>query len=117
MTNRAKEYYENNVAAMKPIRAAMPELMKGFGGLHQSAMKAGALTALEKELMALSIAVVVRCENCIYAHVQAATHAGATREQVLEAAGVAVLMQGGPSYTYLPRVVEALDALAATSSV
>jgi hypothetical protein len=24
---------------------------------------------------------------------------------------VAVLMQGGPTYTYLPRVVEALDAL------
>ena len=37
--------------------------------------------------------------------------AGATREQVLEAAGVAIMMQGGPTYTYLPKVVEALDAL------
>ena len=46
------------------------------------------------------------------AHVQAALNAGATREQILEAAGVAVMMQGGPTYTYLPRVMEALDALA-----
>jgi AhpD family alkylhydroperoxidase len=74
-------------------------------------MKPGALTVLEKELMAMAIGLALRCENCIYAHVQSALNAGATREQVLEAAGVAVLMQGGPSYTYLPRVTEALDAL------
>jgi AhpD family alkylhydroperoxidase len=79
-------------------------------------MKPGALTVLEKELIALAIGLAVRCENCVYAHVQAALNAGATREQVLEAAGVAVLMQGGPSYTYLSRVVEALDAIASRSS-
>jgi alkylhydroperoxidase/carboxymuconolactone decarboxylase family protein YurZ len=43
-------------------------------------------------------------------HVQKCLQAGATREQVLEAAGVAVMMQGGPTYTWLPTVVEALDA-------
>ena len=79
-------------------------------------MKAGALSVLEKELMALAIGLAVRCENCIYSHVQAAVHAGATRVQILEAAGVAVLMQGGPAYTYLPRVIEALDALGVASS-
>src|ERR1700690_3758515 len=101
MSSNAKNYYENNAAAMKPVRASMPELIKGFGALHQTAMKGGALTVLEKELMAMAIGLSVRCENCIYAHVQAAMNAGATREQVLEAAGVAVLMQGGPTYTYL----------------
>jgi len=59
--------------------------------------------------------LAMRCENCIYSHVQAAQKAGATREQILEAAGVAVLMQGGPSYTYLPRVTEALEAIAERS--
>jgi AhpD family alkylhydroperoxidase len=101
---------------MKPVRASMPDLIKGFGSLHQSAMKPGALTVLEKELMALAIGLALRCENCIYAHVQASLNAGATREQILEAAGVAVLMQGGPTYTYLPRVIEALDALTEPSS-
>lgn len=112
MSTNAAAYYEGNAAAMKPVRSAMPDLIKGFGGLHQAAMKPGTLTAAEKELIALGIAIAERCENCIYAHVNAALNAGATREQILEAAGVAVLMQGGPSYTYLPRVTEALDALA-----
>lgn len=116
MSSNASDYYENNATAMKPVRAAMPDVLKGFGGLHQAAMKAGALTVLEKELIALAIGLALRCENCVYAHVEAALRAGATREQVLEAAGVAVLMQGGPTYTYLPRVIEALDALAQRSS-
>ena len=112
MSTRAKEYYEQNASAMRPVRASMPELVKGFAGLHQAAMKMGdALTVAQKELVALAIGLAVRCENCIYAHVQAALNAGATREQILEAAGVAVMMQGGPTYTYLPRVTEALDAL------
>jgi len=61
--------------------------------------------------LALAIGMSVRCEPCIYIHVEKALKAGATREQVLEAAGVAVMMQGGPTYTYLPKVVEALDEL------
>lgn len=111
MSNNAKDYYENNPAAMRPVRAAMADAIKGFAALHQAVMKPGALSVLEKELMAIAIGLAVRCENCIYAHVQAALNAGATREQILESAGVAVLMQGGPTYTYLPRVNEALEAL------
>jgi AhpD family alkylhydroperoxidase len=76
-------------------------------------MKDGALSLAQKELIALSIGLALQCENCIYSHARSALKAGATHEQILEAASVAVLMQGGPSYTYLPRVTEALDALAA----
>ena len=108
----AKQYYENNASAMRPVRAEMPDVVKGFGALHQATMKAGNLSVRDKELIALGIGLAERCEPCIYSHVRAAVNAGATREQVLEAAGVAVLMQGGPSFTYLPRVTEALDALA-----
>ena len=116
MSSTAQHYYENNPAAMKAARAAAPELVKGFGGLHQAAMRAGALPLMEKELIALAIGLALRCENCIYSHVQAAVRAGATRAQILDAAGVAVMMQGGPSYTYLPRVIEALDAIEARAA-
>ncbi|HWB19259.1 MAG TPA: carboxymuconolactone decarboxylase family protein [Phycisphaerales bacterium] len=113
MTTNAAAYYAQNAAAMKPIRSDMPDVLRGFDALHQSAMKEGVLSVRDKELIALAISLAVRCENCIYAHVSSALKAGATREQILEAAGVAVLMQGGPTYTYLPRVTEALEALAA----
>lgn len=111
MSSNAKQYYQTVASAMRPVRAEMPDIVKGFRELHQAALKPGALSVREKELIALSIGLAVRCENCIYSHVKACLAAGATREQILEAAGVAVLMQGGPSYTYLPRVIEALDAL------
>lgn len=116
MTTAAQEYYANNPAAMRAARAELPEAMKAFGGLHQAIMKPGALGLAEKELIALAIGLAVRCENCIYSHVHAALKAGANREQILEAASVAMMMQGGPTYTYLPRVVEALDALAEPTS-
>lgn len=111
MSTNAQHYYENVAAAMKPVRAEMSEIVKGFGAMHQAALKPGALTLVEKELIALAIGLAVRCENCVYSHIQACLKAGATREQILDAAGVAVMMQGGPTYTYLPRVIEAVDAL------
>ncbi len=111
MSTNAKYYYQNVASAMRPVRAEMPDVVKGFRELHQAALKPGALSLRDKELIAMSIGLALRCESCIYSHVKACLTAGATREQILEAAGVAVLMQGGPSYTYLPRVIEALDAL------
>jgi len=111
MSTAAEHYYEHNARAIKPVREGMPEILKGFGGLHQAAMQEGALGLREKELIALAIGMAVRCENCIYAHVRAALKAGATEQQVLEAAQVAVMMGGGPTYTYLPRITEALEAL------
>jgi AhpD family alkylhydroperoxidase len=117
MSTNAQEYYANNPAAMKSARAAMPEVFRGFSGLHQATIKDGAVPVKEKELIALGIGLAVRCEPCIYAHVEAALKAGATAQEIIETAGVAVLMQGGPTYTYLPRVTEALEALAEPNPV
>jgi AhpD family alkylhydroperoxidase len=111
MSTAAQAYYQSNAAAMAPVRAQLPDLLKAFAGLHQATLRPGALSTAQKELIALGIGLAVRCENCLYAHIKAALAAGASRDQILETAGVAVLMQGGPTYTYLPRVTEALDAL------
>src|SRR5215469_3547608 len=117
MSSNAKHYYQNVASGMKSVRSELSEIVKGFRELHQAAFKPGALSLLEKELIAMSSGLALRCENCIYSHVKACLAAGATREHILEAAGVAVLMQGGPSYTYLPRVIEALDALTVQEEV
>lgn len=98
---------------MKAMKAVMPDAAKAFSALHQGTMKANALTDLEKEFVALGIGIAVRCENCIFAHVEKCIKLGATAEQVLDVATVAVMMGGGPSYTTAPTVVEALVALGA----
>lgn len=116
MTTAAQEYYRNGAARMAAAKAAVPEAVRGFGTLFQAVMKPGQLGVREKELLALGIGMALRCDDCVYAHISKALSNGATRAQILEAAQVAVMMQGGPAYTYLPKIVEALDALEATSS-
>ena len=112
MLIEGKTFYDEWPSRMAKAKAAAPDAVKGFGGLFQSVMKEGSMSVREKELVALGIGIALRCDPCVYAHVEKALRAGATREQVLETAGVAVMMQGGPAYTYLPRIVEVLDAAA-----
>ena len=50
---------------------------------------------------------------CINSHVQNAIKAGVTREELVEALGVAVLMGGGPSSAYAGIVLEAYDQFSA----
>lgn len=51
-------------------------------------------------------------EPCINLHVQKCLDAGNSPAEILEAASVAVMMQGGPAYTHIPVAMEALEALA-----
>ena len=80
----------------------------GFAHLHKEATAAGTLGTKVKELMALAIAVAIHCEDCIAYHVHDAVKAGATRNEVLETLGVAIMMGGGPALMY---ACEAFDAL------
>ena len=60
-----------------------------------------------KELMALIIGVVDRCDGCIAAHARGAVLAGASKEEAAEAIGVSFLMQGGPATVYGARAYDA----------
>ena len=91
------------------LNRSLPDVMKGFGDLHRSAVADGALPRATKELMAVAIAIATPCEDCITLHMHDALKAGATPEQVHEAIGVAVLMAGGPASTYATRALDALE--------
>jgi AhpD family alkylhydroperoxidase len=94
----------------------LPGPMGGFGQLHKAALADGALSTKVKELMALAIAVSSRCEGCIAFHTQAALKAEATRAELFETLGVAILMGGGPSAMYACEALEAIEQFQAASS-
>ncbi len=96
-------------AGYRTLNRDLADVMNGFGALHQAAVADGSLSRSTKELIAVAIAVALHCEDCVTLHMHDAIKAGATREQVLEAIGVAVLMGGGPASTYATRAVEAFD--------
>ncbi len=77
-----------------------PNIAKGFGMMHKATVEDKALTAKQKELIALGIAIAIRCEGCIACHVKDAIKTGATQEEIVETIGVAVVMGGGPSIVY-----------------
>ncbi len=112
-TKEASMKFKMDVGKMK---AEIPDTTQGFAALFTRIMKDGALTLIEKELIALSIGVALRCEPCIWGHIQNCLDAGATRQQILEAASVAVMMGGGPAYTYIPVVLDTLDDLQESGS-
>lgn len=111
MSSDVEKFFEQWTADQIKMKQLAPEVLRGFGGLFQATMKEGALSVREKELIALGIGLAVRCVPCINLHVEKGLHAGATPEQILEAAGVAVMMQGGPSFTHVPEVIRALGHL------
>jgi AhpD family alkylhydroperoxidase len=92
---------------LRDLRGGAPEVMKGFAGMAQAATAAKALDAKTKELIALGIAVAVRCDDCIAFHVKAAVQQGASREEIMETLGMSIYMGAGPSVMYATHALEA----------
>lgn len=109
MTEDLVAQREHLEAGLVQLGRELPGPMGGFARLHRKATADGALRGSVKEMMALAIGVAVGCEGCIIYHTAAAIEAGATREEILEAIGVAVLMAGGPGAIHAVHALDALD--------
>lgn len=94
---------------MRTLRGDTPEVMKAFSGLAQAALTPKALDVKTKELLALGIAVAIRCDDCIGFHVKAALDQGATRAEVTETLAMAVYMGAGPAVMYATHALDALE--------
>ena len=95
--------------ALGTLRKEIPETMQGFNAMSKAALTAGALSAMEKELIALAIGVASRCDACIGFHVKALIRLGVSREQFMETLGVCTYMGGGPTLMYAAEAVRAFD--------
>jgi AhpD family alkylhydroperoxidase len=109
MEKNYPEYRNHLRSLMKRLSTELPGPVSGFAQLHKAALADGALPTRVKELIALGIAIAARCEGCIAHHVHGSLRAGATREEILDTIGVAILMGGGPASTYACEALEALD--------
>lgn len=98
---------------LRALRGGAPEVMMSFAAMAEAATKPNALDAKAKELIALGIAVALRCDDCIAFHAKAALERGASREEVLEAIGMAIYMGAGPAVMYASHAIAAFDQLQA----
>ena len=100
MTVDYKAEFKDLGGEYQGLQKAMPEVIKAFGGLHKATMGDGVLPAKMKELIALGIAINMRCEGCTVSHVRSALRTGATLEEIAEAIGVSIVLGGGPASVF-----------------
>jgi AhpD family alkylhydroperoxidase len=93
----------------RELRRVIPDVYKGFGALHDAALREGVLDTKTKELIALALAIGSECDGCIAAHAHAAVLHGASLEEAAETIGVTFLMHGGPATIYGPRAYAAFS--------
>ena len=98
-------------SCLAPFRKSQSEAMRGFGQLAQAAMAEGAISAKNKELIALAIGVSQHCSGCSGFHVKALHKLGASRAELEEMLAVAVYMGGGPSLMYSAEALHAWDVV------
>ncbi|MGA3282547.1 MAG: carboxymuconolactone decarboxylase family protein [Smithella sp.] len=71
----------------------------------------GALSKMNKELIAVGISVCINCEPCTVWHVREALRAGAKEEMIIEAIEVAAEMGGGPTVARSSFALKVLEHL------
>jgi len=98
---RLQEILREREKKRERLRKEAPGLFNGFSGMVAASMGPGSLGRKEKELIAVAGSVITRCEPCLAHHVSDATAAGATREEILEAAAVGMGFGGAPSFVFV----------------
>ena len=95
---------------MSALARSTPDFFGDFSSLSGKAMAAGQLSPGTKELMAIAIAVVQGCDDCILYHVERTKQHGSDEAQLVEALQVAIEMGGGPAVMYAARALDAFRA-------
>ena len=102
------DYRKQLATEVKEIGQLSPDTIKGYMALSVAGQKTDLLGGKVRELIALAVAVSLRCDGCITVHTEAAIKQGATREEIVEALGVATAVNAGATLVYSARVLDAL---------
>jgi AhpD family alkylhydroperoxidase len=86
---------EDLFLAKELVRLA-PKEAQAFLGLKSAAERTdGVIPAKYRELISIAVALTTQCSYCIDAHTKNAAKAGATREEIAEAAFIASALRAG----------------------
>lgn len=96
-------------AGVGQIAKLSPDTVKGYAMLGGAGAKTGHLDAKTRELIALAVAISLRCDGCITVHAAEAKKLGVTREELAEALGVATSINAGAALVFSTRTIDAFD--------
>jgi len=100
----------NDLKIVGELKRLAPVEFKGFVELDSVvAREDGAIPRKYRELIALAVACTTQCPYCLDIHTRAAKRAGATREEVAEAALLAAALRAGAAVTHGALAVKLFD--------
>jgi len=94
---------------LKKIEDLSPDELGAWSRFSNLTAADGALSPRGKEIIAVALSVLAKCQWCIPFHVKKALELGARKQEIVESAWVAVMMGGSPALMYAQLVLEALD--------
>ncbi|MFP4005711.1 MAG: carboxymuconolactone decarboxylase family protein [Candidatus Hadarchaeia archaeon] len=94
---------------LKTLKEENEEAMAGFQKFMDATIKDNTLDQKTKELVTLGTAITARCKYCIALHTKNCLDAGASKDEIFEVAMVAIMMGGGPAFTYATEVLKSLE--------
>jgi AhpD family alkylhydroperoxidase len=80
-----------------------------FFALDNKAYIDGALPAKTKELMGLAASMVLRCNDCIFYHIDRSITEGATKQELMESFNVALVVGGSIIIPHLRYAFEVME--------
>ena len=93
-------YNISNLAKLKHLDENASDAMKAFRSFDKAAFAPGSIDVLNKQLIAVAVALTTQCPYCIELHVQSARKEGATDAMLAETAVIAAAMRAGGAITH-----------------
>ncbi len=95
--------------SLELIAEQQPEVIRALYRFKNEVFKDNALTFKEKELIAVAVTVVLKCDECFRLHAEKALEAGATKDQIRESLNVAMYLAGPSVIVGMPAIVDMLS--------
>jgi AhpD family alkylhydroperoxidase len=111
MSDLVKEFNDYRSKMNEKLLADNNLVIKRIFNLDTNAYSEGALDIKTKELLGLVASTVLRCDDCIKYHLETSFKHGITKEEMMEAMGIATLVGGTIVIPHLRRAYEFWEAL------
>jgi AhpD family alkylhydroperoxidase len=102
---------EKAAIALSKMQSQAGDVFQGYLGFTKKIGEFGPIDPKTQELILVACAVMSQCEMCVSLHTQGAAGLGASKEEILQAAMLAIAMGGSPKMMYMKYVFEELDDL------
>ena len=116
MADIVNEFNEYRSKMNEKLLADNNKIVKRIFNLDTNAYAEGALDVKTKELLGLVASAVLRCDDCVKYYLETSYKIGVTKEEMMEAMGIATLVGGTIVVPHLRRAYEFWEALEETAT-